>query len=114
MFMAMAFYEGRTLSEKIGDAPLLLPEAIGVAIEVARGLAHAHEASVTHRDIKPSNIFLTERGGVKILDFGLAKQGLMTLTDPGTRLLRNPSNSVGPVKLASTWHGRISCSEILP
>ena len=102
MFMAMAFYEGRTLSEKIGDAPLLLPEAIGVAIEVARRLAHAHEASVTHRDIKPSNIFLTERGGVKILDFGLAKQGLMTLTDPGTRLLRNPSNSVGPVKLAST------------
>ena len=86
MFMAMAVYEGRTLSEKIGDGPLSLPEAIGVAIEVARGLAHAHEASVTHRDIKPSNILLTERGGVKILDFGLAKQGLVTLTDPGTRL----------------------------
>ena len=50
MFMAMAFYEGRTLSEKIEDGPLSLPEAIGVAIEVTRGLAHAHEASVTHRD----------------------------------------------------------------
>ncbi len=86
LFLAMAHYEGRTLAAKIEAGPLLLDEAVKVTVQVARGLAHAHEMKVIHRDIKPSNILLTERGGVKILDFGLAKQGIIALTDPGTRL----------------------------
>jgi serine/threonine protein kinase/tetratricopeptide (TPR) repeat protein len=83
MFLAMAYYDGHTLEEEIQSGPLPLERAVEVATQVARGLAHAHEMNVTHRDIKPSNIFLTARGDVKVLDFGLAKQGLLTLSEPG-------------------------------
>lgn len=78
MFIAMAFYEGETLKEKIqgkGDTskPLQLNQAIDVAIQVAKGLQRAHEANIIHRDIKSANIIITSRNEVKIVDFGLAK-----------------------------------------
>ncbi len=48
-------------------------EAIGIAVQIAHGLAGAHEKHLVHRDLKPANVFLTTDGAVKILDFGLAK-----------------------------------------
>jgi tetratricopeptide (TPR) repeat protein len=86
LFFAMAYYEGRTLAERLEEGPPAAEEALAVAVQVAGALEHAHAAGVVHRDIKPSNLFLTARGEAKILDFGLARVGTATLTDPGTRL----------------------------
>ncbi|MCI0697476.1 protein kinase [candidate division KSB1 bacterium] len=87
LFIAMAFYEGETLKKKIARGPLPMEEAINIAIQVAQGLVRAHEAGITHRDIKPANIMITNRGEVKIVDFGLAKlAGRTKLTKEGATL----------------------------
>ena len=71
--IASEFIEGETLRHRMARAPLNLPEALDVAIQVAGALATAHGAGVVHRDIKPENIMLRPDGYVKVLDFGLAK-----------------------------------------
>ncbi|MFX0200159.1 MAG: protein kinase, partial [Candidatus Hodarchaeota archaeon] len=87
VFICMAYYAGETLKNKIKRGPLKLEEAINIAVHVGHGLARAHEAGITHRDIKPANIMITERGEVKILDFGLAKlSGQTRLTKTGTTI----------------------------
>lgn len=73
LYIVLALYEGETLRERIRRGPLPLTEVREVAIQVARGLARAHEAGITHRDIKPANVMLTRRGEAKILDFGIAR-----------------------------------------
>ncbi len=73
LFIAMAYYEGETLREKVASGQLAVAEAVEIATQVAQGLARAHEAGIIHRDIKPANIIITKHGEVKILDFGLAK-----------------------------------------
>jgi serine/threonine-protein kinase len=73
LYIVLSFYEGETLRERIRCGPLPLAEARDVALQVARGLARAHEAGITHRDIKPANVMLTRRGEAKILDFGIAR-----------------------------------------
>lgn len=73
MFIAMAYYQGETLKEKIARGPLKVKESIDIAIQIARGLSRAHDAGIIHRDIKPANIVITDHGDVRILDFGLAK-----------------------------------------
>ncbi len=72
-FLAMEFLEGMTLAERMKRGPLALAEVCCVAGSVASALAAAHAAGIVHRDIKPANLFLTSRGQVKVLDFGLAK-----------------------------------------
>ena len=84
IFIAMACYEGETLKQRIARGPLETGEILDVAIQIARGLARAHEAGIIHRDIKPANIIITTRGEVKIVDFGLSKLlGLAKLTRTG-------------------------------
>jgi len=72
-FIAMELVEGRTIRDLIASRELDLLGAVEVAIQVAEGLAKAHEARIVHRDIKSDNIMLTPDGHAKILDFGLAK-----------------------------------------
>jgi serine/threonine protein kinase/formylglycine-generating enzyme required for sulfatase activity/dienelactone hydrolase len=87
IFICMDYYEGETLDKKIKEKPLPVEEAIEIAIQIAQGLAKAHEKEIVHRDIKPANIMLTADGIVKILDFGLAKLSRQTkLTKEGTTL----------------------------
>ncbi|MCC6391807.1 MAG: protein kinase, partial [Bryobacterales bacterium] len=84
MFLAMAYLEGETLAQRIGRGRLETREAAGIAIQVANGLAKAHELGVVHRDIKSSNIMVGPDGNVSILDFGLAlRPGSLRLTVEG-------------------------------
>ncbi|MEZ5277788.1 MAG: FG-GAP-like repeat-containing protein [Opitutaceae bacterium] len=73
MFIAMGYYPGQTLTEKIKGGPLPVDEALDIAVQLVSGLQKAHEQGVTHRDIKPGNIMITGQGTVVLLDFGLAK-----------------------------------------
>ena len=72
-FLVMEFLEGETLAERIGGTPVHLERLLTWGIELADGLDAAHGVGLIHRDIKPANLFITNRGNVKILDFGLAK-----------------------------------------
>ena len=72
-YLAMELLEGTDLRTRLKEAALPADEAVEIAVQVADGLAFAHERGVVHRDIKPGNIMLLERGGAKIMDFGIAR-----------------------------------------
>ena len=72
-YIVTELLEGETLRSRLGSGAVSPRKAIDYAIQIARGLAAAHEKGIVHRDLKPENVFLTKDGRVKILDFGLAK-----------------------------------------
>ena len=72
-YMAMELLEGTELRERLKGGALPPAEALGIAMQIAQGLAFAHERGVVHRDVKPANIMLLERGQAKIMDFGIAR-----------------------------------------
>ncbi len=72
-YIAMEYVEGETLRQKIKARALQVKENLEIAIQIAEGLAKAHEAGIIHRDLKPENLMIRRDGYAKILDFGLAK-----------------------------------------
>ncbi|MFI5181260.1 MAG: protein kinase [Thermoanaerobaculia bacterium] len=72
-YIVTELLEGETLRARLAGGALAVRKAIDYAVQIARGLAAAHERGILHRDLKPENLFLTKDGRVKILDFGLAK-----------------------------------------
>ncbi len=83
-YVVLELLEGETLAHLMASGKPSVLRALEIGLQVARGLAAAHEKSIVHRDLKPSNLFLTPDGRVKILDFGLARledgsEGLATL-----------------------------------
>src|SRR5215813_10610095 len=99
VYVVSELLEGESLRDRLSGGAFSPRKALGHAIQIAHGLAAAHEKGIVHRDLKPENIFVTKDGRVKILDFGLAKlifreqegpvSGLATMgagTEPGVVL----------------------------
>src|SRR5713226_3349090 len=114
-FIAMELLEGQTLDKLIPLGSLPIPRTLDIGSQLADALDAAHKKGIIHRDIKPANIFVTERGSVKILDFGLAKLlpehhadfgGETTLGDPETLLLTSPGTAVGTISYMSPEQAR--------
>jgi serine/threonine protein kinase/Tfp pilus assembly protein PilF len=73
LFIAMAYYEGETLRDKLARGPLPIADAVTLATQIAEGLAAAHAVGLVHRDVKPGNIMVTSQNVAKIVDFGIAR-----------------------------------------
>jgi serine/threonine protein kinase/tetratricopeptide (TPR) repeat protein len=73
LFLVTELLQGETLRQQIARSPIPWRRAVEIGCAIAEGLGAAHDANIIHRDIKPENIFLTARGAIKILDFGLAR-----------------------------------------
>src|SRR5580693_8538128 len=90
-YVVSELLEGETLRERLRGGAIVVRKTLDYGLQIAHGLAAAHEKGIIHRDLKPENLFLTKDGRVKILDFGLAK---LTQLDPDS----NPS-------MATVTHG---------
>jgi len=82
-YLVSEFLQGHTLREILRDGPLGVRHSADYSLEIAKGLAAAHEKGIVHRDLKPENIFVINDGRVKILDFGLAKVSLIAAQSAG-------------------------------
>ena len=95
-FLVMELVRGETLAKRIPEGGMSVAEARRYGIEMADALAAAHAAGIVHRDLKPGNVMVTESGGIKVLDFGLAKTG------PALRTARSASGLSGEGTIVGT------------
>ncbi len=112
-FIVMELLEGQTLAAKMTGRPLDVETMLPLAIQIADALESAHAKGIVHRDIKPANLFVTDRGQLKILDFGLAKiaqDQTAQAADGGKTLaadeLTSPGSAVGTISYMSPEQAR--------
>ncbi|MGA9507502.1 MAG: protein kinase [Candidatus Sulfotelmatobacter sp.] len=114
-FIAMELLEGETLDRRLGPGGAQLDRLLEWSIQLADALDAAHAKGIIHRDIKPANIFITQRGQVKVLDFGLAKLARpemametigATQDSPGALHLTSPGATVGTIAYMSPEQAR--------
>ena len=99
-YIVMELIKGETLSDLMHKEKLTIPRSIEIIKQVAEALGEAHSQGIIHRDIKPSNVAINERGNVKVLDFGLAKQIQLETpnpSDPEQRTLMNTQTREGVI-----------------
>jgi Tol biopolymer transport system component len=84
-FIVMELVDGKTLRDVLSDGAMPVRKLLGIAVQIADGLARAHSSGIVHRDLKPENVMVTKDGLVKILDFGLAKLARPELDGGGTQ-----------------------------
>jgi serine/threonine protein kinase len=114
-FIAMELLEGETLDRRLAGGAMPLDRMLEWGIQLADALDAAHAKGIIHRDIKPANIFITQRGQVKVLDFGLAKLARRememetigaTADTPGPLQLTSPGSTVGTISYMSPEQAR--------
>ena len=100
-YLVLELLEGETLFHRLQRGPVPMPQLAQWGAEIADALQAAHAKGILHRDLKPANIFITPRGSVKVLDFGLAQfaqeaaAGADTITSPGAAPLTSPGTTLG-------------------
>jgi serine/threonine protein kinase/tetratricopeptide (TPR) repeat protein len=114
-FLVMELLEGQSLAQIMGRQPFTMQKLLPIAIQIADALESAHAKGIVHRDIKPANLWLTDRGQIKILDFGLAKIERPAIRDAGVSAsqletmageLTSPGAAVGTVSYMSPEQAR--------
>ena len=114
-FIVMELLEGVSLAQKMGRQPMEMEELLTLVIQMADALESAHAKGIIHRDIKPANLFLTDRGQLKILDFGLAKitaeeAGFGNVSEKETLVtsagLTSPGSAIGTISYMSPEQAR--------
>jgi len=114
-FIAMELLEGATLDRRLGPGPMPLDRLLDWTIQLADAFDAAHARGIIHRDIKPANIFVTQRGQIKVLDFGLAKLARpemametigATQDSPRPQQLTSPGATVGTISYMSPEQAR--------
>jgi eukaryotic-like serine/threonine-protein kinase len=107
-YVVYELLDGKTLREMLTGAPLPAARAIRLGIEIAAGLAAAHERAIVHRDLKPENLFVTREGRVKILDFGIASvaESVALADDAATKQATDPGVVLGTVGYMSPEQAR--------
>ena len=114
-FLVMELLEGQTLAQLIGRQPFPTDRLLPMAIQIADALESAHAKGIVHRDIKPANLWVTDRGQIKILDFGLAKMERTETPELGKSVsqmetmggeLTSPGSTVGTISYMSPEQAR--------